>query len=89
MTLVDDASMMNALMELLTKGGGTFAGAIGALGIIWKLAIAPLATRLLDMHEKLGNNVSAALHEHARVLDKICDRIERIEERVEEFTTHR
>lgn len=89
MILADDVSMVAALVEVLTKGGGTFAGAIAALGVIWRYAISPLATRLLDMHEKLGNNVSAALHEHARVLDKISDRIERIEERVEEFVAHK
>lgn len=72
-----------ALVDLLTKGGGTFAGAVAALALVWRYAISPLANRVLDLHAKMAADVSAALERHAASLDRIGERLARMELRLE------
>lgn len=73
------------VLDILAKGGSTFAGAVAALVIVWRYAISPLAVRLLDMHESMAKEVSSALRAHAKALEGISMRLQRIEERVESF----
>lgn len=82
MLAVDDPTL-TALVDLLTKGGGTFAGAIAAMAIVWRYAIAPLSNRILDLHAKMATDVATALERHAASLDRIGERLARMELRLE------
>lgn len=77
--LLQDDALIGALAELLKNGGGNFLGAVAALFGVWKLAIEPLAHRLLDM-------LSRALDKLAERVDQVEDRVERVEVRVEDLT---